>query len=60
MVLSIVGCFQLFGKINTNKIFSFAALEIHLGFSAMLKIWQVPACKMEPQSGYIMQLEIFL
>ena len=26
---------------------------LHLGSSARLKIWQVPACKMEPQSGII-------
>ena len=26
---------------------------LHLGFSAKLGIWQVPTCKMEPQSGYI-------
>ena len=29
--------------------------RLHLGFSAKLRIWQVPACKMEPQSDYIMQ-----
>ena len=34
-----------------------ATLGLHLGFSAKLKILQVPACKMEPRSGYIMQLE---
>ena len=33
----------------------FATLGLHLGFSAKLRIWQVPACKMEPRSGYIMQ-----
>ena len=33
-----------------------ATVGLHLGFSAWLKIWQVPACKMEPRSGYIMQL----
>ena len=27
--------------------------RLHLGFPAMLKIWQVPACKMEPQRGII-------
>ena len=27
--------------------------RLHLGFSAKLKILQVPACKMEPRSGYI-------
>ena len=31
---------------------SFATLGLHLEFSAKLKIWQVPACKMEPGSGY--------
>ena len=30
--------------------------RLHLGFSAMLKIQQVSACKMEPQSGMIMYL----
>ena len=35
----------------------FATLGLHLRFSAKLKIWQIPACKMEPRSGYIMQLE---
>ena len=28
---------------------------LHLGFSAGLKIFQVPTCKMEPQRGCIMQ-----
>ena len=27
--------------------------RLHLGFSAKLRIWQVPTCKMEPQSGFI-------
>ena len=27
--------------------------RLHLGSSARLKIWQVPACKMEPRSGII-------
>ena len=27
---------------------------LHLGFSAKLKIWQVPICKMEPGSGFKM------
>ena len=31
--------------------------RLHLGFSAQLRIWQVPTCKMEPRSSYIMQLE---
>ena len=35
----------------------FTTVGLHLGYSARLKIWQVPARKMEPQSGYIMQLE---
>ena len=28
--------------------------RLHLGFSAKLRIWQVPACKMEPQRGIIL------
>ena len=34
----------------------FSTLGLHLGFSAKLKIWQVPACKMEPRSGMNMQV----
>ena len=37
--------------------FNIATLGLHLGFSVWLKIWQVSVCKMEPQSGYIMQPE---
>ena len=29
-------------------------LGLHLEFSAKLRIWQVPTCKMEPQSGIIL------
>ena len=32
--------------------------RLHLGFSAKLRIWQVSACKMEPQSGTIITLEL--
>ena len=31
----------------------FCHTRLHLGFSAKLRIWQVPACKMEPRSGII-------
>ena len=31
----------------------FCHTRLHLGFSAKLKIWQVPTCKMEPRSGII-------
>ena len=37
--------------------FNIATLGLHLKFSAWLKIWHVPVCKMDPLSGYIMQLE---
>ena len=40
-----------------KSVLVFATLGLHIGFSAKLKIRQVPACKMEPRSGYIMQLE---
>ena len=30
--------------------------RLHLGFSAKLRIWQVPTCKMEPRSGIIITL----
>ena len=33
-----------------------ATLRLHLRFSAKLRVWQVPACKMEPRSGMIMQV----
>ena len=33
-----------------------ATLGLHLRFSAKLRVWQVPACKMEPRSGMIMQV----
>ena len=36
-----------------NDNLSIATLGLHLGFSAKLRIWQVSACKMEPQSGTI-------
>ena len=32
--------------------------RLHLGYSAKLRIWQVSACKMEPQSGTIITLEL--
>ena len=34
-------------KISKN----ISTLGLNLGFSAELRIWQVPACKMEPRSG---------
>ena len=34
-----------------------ATLGLRLEFSAKQKILQIPACKMEQRSGYIMQLE---
>ena len=35
-------------EICGNLDYTMATLGLHLGFSAMLRIWQVPACKMEP------------
>ena len=43
---------------NCILLFPIATLGLHLGFPAVLKIWQIPACKVEPRSGYIMQLEL--
>ena len=34
----------------------FCHTQLHLGFSAKLRIWQVPTCKMEPRSGIIIML----
>ena len=31
----------------------FCHTRLHLGYSARLRIWQVPTCKMEPRSGII-------
>ena len=31
----------------------YCRIRLHLEFSAKLRIWQVPACKMEPRSGNI-------
>ena len=31
-------------------------IQLHLGFSAKLKMCQVSACKMEPQSGFMIYL----
>ena len=39
---------------NFYVIMSFCHTWLHLGFPAKLKIWQVPACKMEPQRGIIL------
>ena len=38
------------------KGWNFCRTQLHYGFSAKLKIWEVPACKMEPQSGVILWL----
>ena len=35
---------------------SYCHTRLNLGFSAKLKIWQVPTCKMEPQSGIILRI----
>ena len=39
-------------KYSTNSI-NYCHTRLHLGFSAKLRIWQVPTCKMEPRSGII-------
>ena len=39
-------------KYTTNSI-NYCHTRLHLGFSAKLRVWQVPACKMEPRSGII-------
>ena len=41
-------------KMKAVTISQFCHTRLHLRFSTKLKIWQVPACKMEPQSGKIM------
>ena len=35
------------------SILHYCHTRLHLGFSAELRIWQVPGCKMEPRSGTI-------
>ena len=37
-------------QIDDNSNHSYCHTRLHLGFSAKLKIWQVPSCKMEPRS----------
>ena len=41
--------------LDDNSLF-FATLGLHLGFSAKLNMRQVSACKMEPQSGFMIYL----
>ena len=38
---------------NFSWTLDYCHTRLHLGFSAKLRIWQVPACKMEPRSGII-------
>ena len=47
------------GKKNVTLLCSriFCHTRLHLGFSAKLKIWHVPACKVEPQNGIIFCLK---
>ena len=33
---------------------NFCHTRLHLGFSAKMRIWQVAACKMEPQRGIVL------
>jgi len=55
VVLRIMSINALHSKL-TQLLTETSNLGLHLGFSAKLKILQVPACKMEPQSGFLMQL----
>ena len=66
LISGVVSCFEITAVLPDHSIIQikllcswsiFATLGLHLGFSAKLRIWQVPTCKMEPRSGYIMQLE---
>ena len=41
---------------STSFWLKYCHTRLHLGFSAKLRIWQLPACKMEPQSGIILWL----
>ena len=43
-----------FPKMVTHHPQDYCHTRLHLGFSANLRIWQVPACKMEPQRGIIL------
>ena len=43
----------------SSPMFHYSHIRLHLGFPAMLKIWQVPACKMEPQRGIIIWRNLF-
>ena len=48
---------RIYGLCERTDLYKFfATLGLHLGFSAKLRIWQVPTCKMEPRSGMIIDL----
>ena len=53
--------FKLFYLLKCNArhtgFLDFCHTRLHLGYSARLRIWQVPACKMEPRSGIIFLLK---
>ena len=40
-------------KWNIQKVNNNCHTRLHLGFSAKLRIWQVPTCKKDPRSGII-------
>ena len=42
-------------SLQTNLCKIYCHTRLHLGFSAKLKNWQVPACKIEPRSGIILR-----
>ena len=46
---------NLTGHMGKNAMISsnYCHTRLHLGFSARLRLWQVPTCKMEPQRGFI-------
>ena len=46
-------CTILYLSNNLLSQIFFCHTRLHLEFSAKLRIWQVPTCKMEPQSGII-------
>ena len=47
---------KLSNKQGSVELFQYFHTGLHVGFSAKLRIWQAPTCKMEPRSGIIIML----
>ena len=50
---STCNCFMWTNKYFVLHVQDYCPTQLHLVFSDKLRIWQVPACKMEPRSGNV-------